>query len=328
MTHLKNTSLRAIAAAERAPSEKLATANFSEAVIEISPSDIDHSAGIRDRFSLLPEGFDALKASMTEHGQQQPILVGLRDPQTGKYPIIAGRTRLRIASLLGINLKAIVRPIEGDARLAAQLQENLARADYTVGDKIGIMVQLKKMSYKQARIAEMMNISTTDVSKLLGTYAKLTDLAKTEEFPRALLSSKAGRPKWESLVKALEELPHNTQSKICQTTIDQTHTVFDVDPISLAMIAIKNAMNDPLSATAYRPSERSYERATDALSAATFNTRNLCTLKYEGDPYVNALLQKAIQIDHLTLKAMVIERFEVLVAGALSSEKTSDRGAQ
>ena len=119
MTLRKTTSLRAIAAAEHAPSEKLAAANFSETVIEIAQSDIDHSTGLRDRFSLFPEGFDALKASIEEHGQQQPILVGPRDPQTGKYPIIAGRTRLRIASILGIRLKAIIRPIEGDARLVA-----------------------------------------------------------------------------------------------------------------------------------------------------------------------------------------------------------------
>jgi hypothetical protein len=174
----------------------------------------------------------------------------------------------------------------------------------------------------------MMNISTTDVSKLLGIYERLKVLAKTEEFPRALLASKAGRPKWESLVKALQELPHNSQSKVCQNIIDQSHRDYDADPISLAMVAIKYAMNAPLSVTAYRPLERSYEKAAAALSNATFNTRDLCKLKYEGDAYVNALLQKAIQIEPAILKAMIIERFGVLVAEALSSEKTSDRGLQ
>lgn len=326
MTYRKNASLRAIAAAECAPSQKLAAANMSETVVEISPNDIDHSAGLKDRFSPLPEGFDALKASIEEYGQQQPILVGRLDPHTGKYPIIAGRTRLRIASLLEIPLKAIVRPIEGDARLAAQLQENLARADYTVGDKIGIMIELKKRSYKQVRIAEMMNLSTTDISKLLGIYGKLKDLAKTEEFPRALLSSRAGRPKWERLVKALQELPHNSQSKVCGKVIDQIYLSSN-DPILLAMIAIREATDDPLSVTAYRPPEKSYEKARTALLNATLNTRDLCKLNYEGDPYVNAVLQKAIQIEHATLKAMIMQRFDVLVAEAMSSEQTGDRSA-
>ncbi|MEH6648003.1 hypothetical protein [Sulfitobacter sp.] len=99
-----------------------------------------------------------------------------------------------------------------------------------------------------------------------------------------------------------------------------------MDLISLAIEATKNAINAPFSATAYRPPERSYERATAALSNATFNTRDLCKLKYEGDPYVNALLQKAIQIEHTILKAMIIERFDVLVEEALRSVETSDRG--
>tara|TARA_R110002049_G_scaffold2822_4_gene22837 strand:+ start:4458 stop:5444 length:987 start_codon:yes stop_codon:yes gene_type:complete len=328
MTHRKNTSLRAIAAAERAPSEKLAAANFSETVIEISPSDIDHSAGIRDRFSEFPEGFDALMASMDENGQQQPILVGLRDPQTGKYPIIAGRTRLRIASHLGMKLKAIVRPIEGDARLVAQLQENLARADYTVGDKIGIMIELKNLSFKQTRIAEIMSISPTDVSKLLGIFAKLTELSKTEEFPRTLLSSKAGRPKWERLAKSLQELSDNSQDKFCQEIIDQLQHECDADPVSLALTAIKKAVSDPHSTTTHRPHEMSYDSARDALLNAKFNTRDLCKLKYDGDPIVKTMLQEAAQLDHEILRAMVTERFEVLKTEALNSEKTSDRGTQ
>ncbi|MBB3995541.1 ParB family chromosome partitioning protein [Sulfitobacter undariae] len=328
MTHRKNMGLRAIAAAERAPSEKLAAANFSETVIELPPSDIDHNAGIRDRFSEFPEGFDTLMASIRENGQQQPILVGLRDPQTGKYPIIAGRTRLRIASQLGIKLKAIVRPIEGEARLVAQLQENLARADYTVGDKIGIMIELKNLSFKQTRIAETMSISPTDVSKLLGIFANLTDLAKTEEFPKALLSSKAGRPKWESLVKALQELPDNSQNKNCQKIIDQLQRECDADPISLALISTKKAIRDHLSTTTYRPHKISYESAIDALLNATFNTRNLCKLRYDGDPNVKAMLQEAAHLNHEILRAMIIERFEVLRTEVLNSEKTSDRGIQ
>jgi ribosomal protein S6 len=72
----------------------------------------------------------------------------------------------------------------------------------------------------------------------------------------------------------------------------------------------------------------SYDSALDALSNATFNTRNLCKLNFDGDPDVKALLQEAAQLDHEILRAMVIERFEVLKAETLNSEKTSDRGAQ
>ncbi len=327
MTSRKSTSLRDIAAAERAPSDKLAAANFYETVIEIDPDEIDHTTGLRDRFSLQPAGFDALKASIASNGQQQPILVCPRDQHTGKYPIIAGRTRLRIASILGIKLRAIVRPIEGDALLVAQLQENLARAEYTVGDKIGIMVGLKQKSYKQACIAEMMNISATDVSKLLGLYAKLKDLSKTDEFPRALLASKAGRPKWEALVKGLQELPHNSQSPVCRKVINEWQNNLDADPLVLAMAAVKKAIGDPLSATAYRPLESSYEKAKAELLNANFDTRDLCRLKYQGDPYVNALLRKAIEIEQAILKAMVIKRFDALVAEALNSGETVDEGS-
>ena len=324
MTYQKNNSLSAIAAAERAPSEKLAAANFFETVLEIFPNEIDDSTGIKDRYSHSTRDFDGLKESIERNGQQQPVLVGSCDPKTGKYPIIAGRNRLRVASLLGISLKAIVRPIVGEERLVAQLQENISRSDYTVGD----MIELKKKSFKQVRIAEMMSISKTDISKLLGLYEKLVDLAGSHDFPRALLASKAGRPKWENLAKALEELPHGSRSKICEKVVEELKGECETDPISFAMAAIKDEMKASQSVTDYLPFERSYKEASEALSNATLNTRDLCELKYEGDPLVNALLQKAIQIEHATLKAMIIERFEVLVEKSLNGAKNRDRGMQ
>ncbi|NKX48241.1 ParB/RepB/Spo0J family partition protein [Rhodobacteraceae bacterium R_SAG8] len=328
MTYQKNNSLSAIAAAERAPSEKLAAANFFETVLEIFPNAIDDSTGIKDRYSHSTRDFDGLKESIERNGQQQPILIGSCDPKTGKYPIIAGRNRLRVASLLGISLKAIVRPIDGEERLLAQLQENISRRDYTVGDKIGIMIELKKKSFKQVRIAEMMSVSKTDISKLLGLYEKLVDLAGSHDLPRALLASKAGRPKWENLAKTLEKLPHGSRSKICEKVVEELKGECGTDPISFAMAAIKDEMKASQSVTDYLPLERLYKEASEALSNATLNTRDLCELKYEGDPLVNALLQKAIQIEHATLKAMIIERFEVLVAKSLGDAKTRDRGMQ
>ena len=328
MTYQKTKSLRELAAAERAPSEKLAAANFSETVLNIFPNEIDDSTGIKDRYSHSTRDFDGLKESIERNGQQQPILVGSCAPKTGKYPIIAGRNRLRVASLLGISLKAIVRPIDGEERLVAQLQENISRSDYTVGDKIGIIIELKKKSFKQVRIAEMMSISKTDISKLLGLYEKLVDLAGSHDFPRALLASKAGRPKWENLAKTLEELPHGSRSKICEKVVEELKGECGTDPISFAMAAIKDEMKASQSVTDYLPLEQSYKEASEALSNATLNTRDLCELKYEGDPHVNALLQKAIQIEHSTLKAMIIERFEVLVEKSLGGAKNLDRGMQ
>jgi len=178
------------------------------------------------------------------------------------------------------------------------------------------------------RIAEMMSVSKTDISKLLGLYEKLVDLAGSHDFPRALLASKAGRPKWQNLAKALEELALGSRSKICEKVVEDLQGECDADPISFAISAIKDEMKASQSVTDFLPLKKSYKEASEALSKATLNTRDLCELKFEGDPHVNALLQKAIQIEHATLKAMIIERFEVLVAKTLGGAKDCDRGLE
>ena len=76
----------------------------------------------------LDPGFDALKASIAADGQSVPVLLRPHsDPAkaaAGLYETAYGHRRVRAAKDLGLQVKAIVRPLTDDELVLAQGREN------------------------------------------------------------------------------------------------------------------------------------------------------------------------------------------------------------
>ncbi|MGB3391204.1 MAG: ParB/RepB/Spo0J family partition protein, partial [Pseudaminobacter sp.] len=106
--------------------EQLATGSVA---IEIEPHLVDPSP-YADRFEEQDAGsYEALKASIREHGQEIPILVREHPSDPTRYQSAYGHRRVRVARELGIKVKGYVRQLSDEDLVVAQGIENSARED-------------------------------------------------------------------------------------------------------------------------------------------------------------------------------------------------------
>lgn len=169
------------------------------AVIEIDPSDLDSSL-VRDRIdAAIDPSFEDLVISIESSGQQVPILVRRHPVAAGRFQIAYGHRRARAAGRLGIKVKAIVKVLSDAELVIAQGKENLERRDLSFIEKAMFARRLEEQGFERSIIIAALSTEKGDLSRYIS-------LAK--EFDSELLEAigpapKAGRPRWQSLSKAL-----------------------------------------------------------------------------------------------------------------------------
>lgn len=175
-----------------------------ETVVELSPDVIEESF-IRDRLEEDPQEFDDLVAAIREHGQTSPILVRPHPHHDGRYMVVFGHRRLKAATLLGRNVRAVVKPISDREHVIAQGQENSARANLSFIEKATFARRLSELHYD--------NDSTIVMTALSVDKATLSKMMSVANMPRDILEAIGGaklpgRDRWYEL-KLLLERPAN-----------------------------------------------------------------------------------------------------------------------
>jgi ParB family chromosome partitioning protein len=172
-----------------------------EAVISIDPSSID-SSRIVDRIPIdVDPAFDALVSSISEHGQQVPILVRPNPQSAGRYQIAYGRRRLRAAEKLGLPVRAIVRSLSDSQLYIAQGRENLDRKDLSFIEKAFFAKNLEEGGCDRATIIAALATDKSDASRYI---------AVAKQIPESIVrligpAPKAGRARWMALARHLAE---------------------------------------------------------------------------------------------------------------------------
>ncbi len=135
-----------------------------------------------------------LADSITAHGVLQPIVVVRHD---GKLMIVAGERRWRAARQAGLtHIPAIIRSLDGQAKLEVALIENVQREDLTPLEMATAILKLEKQfNMTHREIAERVGKAASTVSNVkrllrLPEPAKraLNELRITEQHARAILS--------------------------------------------------------------------------------------------------------------------------------------------
>ncbi|MBO0144362.1 plasmid partitioning protein RepB [Agrobacterium sp. Ap1] len=175
-----------------------------ETVVELSPETIEESF-IRDRLEEDPQAFEDLVAAIREHGQTSPILVRPHPHNDGRYMVVFGHRRLKAATALGRNVRAVVKPISDREHVIAQGQENSARADLSFIEKATFARRLSELHYD--------NDSTIVMTALSVDKATLSKMMSVANMPRDILDAIGGaklpgRDRWYEL-KLLLERPAN-----------------------------------------------------------------------------------------------------------------------
>lgn len=172
-----------------------------EMVVSLDPARIEGSK-IADRIPTNKDpGFDALVATIAEHGQQVPILVRPHPDNANQFQIAYGRRRVRAAAQLGISVKAIVRALSDADLVIAQGRENLDRADLTYIEKALFAKRLEDAGYDRATIIAALSTDKSDLSRYIAVARRLPEAIVLRIGP----APKAGRARWIALAEKLEE---------------------------------------------------------------------------------------------------------------------------
>ncbi|MGP9804912.1 plasmid partitioning protein RepB [Paracoccus sp. NSM] len=176
----------------------------SRAIIEV-PADLIDDAGISDRFDDDAEGIEALRQSISEYGQQVPVLLRHSQRDEGRYEIVFGRRRVEAMRGLGLPVRAMVRHLNDRDLIVAQGQENSARKDLSFIEKANFAAQMARAGFERKVICDALSIDKTVISRML----TVTD-AVPESVIRAIgAAPSAGRDRWLALAAKVAGRPED-----------------------------------------------------------------------------------------------------------------------
>ena len=179
-----------------------------ETVVKIDPSLIDASF-IRDRLSGDDQAFEELKSMIAEHGQETPALLKPHPIKEGRYMVVFGHRRVRVARALGIEVRAVIKELEDVAHVIAQGQENTARENLSFIEKALYAKSILEEGYSKDVAMAALTIDATLLSRMLSVSQKVS-----LEFIEAIGTAKTvGRDRWEEL-KKLIILPANKKKAL------------------------------------------------------------------------------------------------------------------
>ncbi|MCP4079250.1 MAG: plasmid partitioning protein RepB [Planctomycetaceae bacterium] len=169
-----------------------------ETIISLDPDLIDASF-VNDRLSADDDEFEDLKKSIGQQGQSTPILVRPHPDVEGRFMIVFGHRRMRVAQALGIQVRAVVKSMEDISHVIAQGQENTARADLSFIEKALFAKKLLDMGQTKETIMSALTVDSTLLSRMLAVSQKVP-IRFIEEIGAA---KGIGRDRWEDFKKLI-----------------------------------------------------------------------------------------------------------------------------
>ncbi|KRB31015.1 plasmid partitioning protein RepB [Mesorhizobium sp. Root695] len=143
-----------------------------EHVVELDPSAVDGSF-VSDRMGDDQGQYQELLEAIRERGQDSPILVRPHPGSDGRYMIVFGHRRVRVARELGRKVRAVVKEIDDRAHVIAQGQENSARANLSFIEKAMFAKRLEDLGYDRDVISSALASNAAAVSKMVSVVSRI-----------------------------------------------------------------------------------------------------------------------------------------------------------
>ncbi|HEY8260893.1 MAG TPA: plasmid partitioning protein RepB [Methylosinus sp.] len=239
-----------------------------ETVVELDVALLDHSF-VSDRIEDDDEDYASLREAIREHGQSSPILVRPHPQTKGRFMIVFGHRRARVAKELGIPVRAVIKNLEDIAHIVAQGQENTARANLSFIEKALFAKKLLDMGQRKETIKSALTIDDTLVSRMLS-------VAETVPAPviEAIGAAKAvGRDRWEELKKQVKQ-PKNADAAILIVKSEEFRTKDAIDRFNYLLAQLKALGRKRRTPTRGRIESACWEPEDKSVSASYRNTGN------------------------------------------------------
>ncbi|MGN7963627.1 plasmid partitioning protein RepB [Brucella sp. 22210] len=143
-----------------------------EQVVDLDPNVID-SSFVSDRLGTDGEEYQELLQAIQERGQDSPILVRPHPSVDGRFMIVFGHRRVKVARELGRNVRAVVKALDDKAHIIAQGQENSARANLSFIEKALFAKNLQTLGYDRETISSALAANAAAVSKMISVTSRI-----------------------------------------------------------------------------------------------------------------------------------------------------------
>lgn len=245
----------------------------ARSVVEIDPFLIE-AGGVQDRLETDEEAEAGLRGSISEYGQQVPVLVRPHPEKDGRYQIVYGRRRVLAMRDLGQPVKALIRDLDDRELILAQGQENTARRDLSFIEKVNFSRQLQEGGYDRKVICDALSVDKTLLSRMLS----IADRIPADVIAGIGTAPSIGRDRWVAFADLMEETETDAetlQSMIALSGATRSDDRFQAAWTYMAGVVARQRKSVSTSAREIKPL---FSHDGLPLGQAKFD-RNFCTLK-------------------------------------------------
>lgn len=171
-----------------------------ETIVELDPDLIDPSF-IKDRLEDDEDEFKKLVKALREEGQNTPILVRPHPNAHGRYMVVFGARRCKVAAHLGIKVRAVIKDLSNRDHAVAQGQENAARANLSFIERAILALNLvqQKFDDDNATVLSALSIDKATLSKMLSVTSIPQEILEVIGPAKSI-----GRDRWYELKNILD----------------------------------------------------------------------------------------------------------------------------
>ncbi|WID99731.1 plasmid partitioning protein RepB (plasmid) [Bosea vestrisii] len=167
-----------------------------------------------------PSTFEAFKKSIAEDGQRVPVQLRPHPDQDGRYQVIYGHRRVRVAQELGVPVKAFIRPLSDSDLVVSQGLENASRQDLSWIERAVFARQMESAGVRARDIRGALSLDDPELAKMRSVWRSV---------PREMITAigrapKIGRPRWLELAAALERSEGNVPRALETLSADKVRT--------------------------------------------------------------------------------------------------------
>ena len=148
----------------------------------------------------LPQNIAELAATISESGQQVPVLLRPAKDKDGHFEVVYGRRRILACRKLGIPVKALIRTLDDTEALMAKGLENSSRTDLSFYERARFGAAILEQGYDRATACQALSVSKHTFSQL----ERITRLVPDTVGDAIGSAPQIGRPKWMSFAAMFE----------------------------------------------------------------------------------------------------------------------------
>ncbi|TWD54502.1 ParB family chromosome partitioning protein [Agrobacterium vitis] len=183
---------------------------------DLDPAHLDPSPFADRLASGNKAALEQLKQSLSDNGQEIPILVRPHPTAQGRYQIAYGHRRAQAARELGIPVKAYVRDLDDQSLIIAQGVENSAREDLSFIERASFAHRLESAGFQRSDIQAALAVDRAEAAKLIAVAAVVPQWLIEAIGP----APKIGRPRWQELADLLKS--GTVEPQVRKATQDST----------------------------------------------------------------------------------------------------------